>query len=40
MPRLISDLKERGYRFVTLTEYMSLVASKAASTPRPNQTRQ
>jgi len=40
MPRLISDLKERGYRFVTLTEYMSLVASQAASTPRRNQTRQ
>jgi peptidoglycan/xylan/chitin deacetylase (PgdA/CDA1 family) len=28
MPRLISDLKERGYRFVTLTEYMNLVAPK------------
>ena len=28
MPRLISDLKARGYRFVTLTEYMKLVGSK------------
>jgi hypothetical protein len=28
MPRLISDLKARGYRFVTLTEYMRLVESK------------
>jgi peptidoglycan/xylan/chitin deacetylase (PgdA/CDA1 family) len=28
MPRLISDLKARGYRFVTLTEYMSLVEPK------------
>lgn len=28
MPRLISDLKARGYRFVTLTEYMKLVDSK------------
>jgi peptidoglycan/xylan/chitin deacetylase (PgdA/CDA1 family) len=28
MPRLISDLKARGYRFVTLTEYMKLVVSK------------
>lgn len=28
MPRLISDLKARGYRFVTLTEYMKLVESK------------
>jgi peptidoglycan-N-acetylglucosamine deacetylase len=25
MPRLITDLKARGYRFVTLTEYMKLV---------------
>jgi peptidoglycan/xylan/chitin deacetylase (PgdA/CDA1 family) len=32
MPRLISDLKARGYRFVTLTEYMKLVESK------PNET--
>ena len=31
MPRLITDLKARGYRFVTLTEYMNLVASKAES---------
>jgi peptidoglycan-N-acetylglucosamine deacetylase len=29
MPQLITDLKARGYRFVTLTEYMSLVAVKA-----------
>jgi len=28
MPRLISDLKARGYRFVTLTEYMKLVGPK------------
>ena len=28
MPRLIGDLKARGYRFVTLTEYMKLVGSK------------
>jgi peptidoglycan-N-acetylglucosamine deacetylase len=28
MPKLISDLKARGYRFVTLTEYMKLVGSK------------
>lgn len=28
MPRLITDLKARGYRFVTLTEYMKLVGSK------------
>src|SRR3954468_10488460 len=28
MPRLITDLKARGYRFVTLTEYMKLVESK------------
>lgn len=32
MPRLINDLKARGYRFVTLTEYMSLVASKPGQT--------
>jgi peptidoglycan-N-acetylglucosamine deacetylase len=31
MPQLISDLKARGYRFVTLTEYMNLVASKVSS---------
>jgi len=30
MPQLITDLKARGYRFVTLTEYMSLVNVKAA----------
>ena len=29
MPRLISDLKARGYRFVTLTEYMKLVGPKS-----------
>jgi peptidoglycan/xylan/chitin deacetylase (PgdA/CDA1 family) len=28
MPGLITDLKARGYRFVTLTEYMRLVESK------------
>jgi peptidoglycan/xylan/chitin deacetylase (PgdA/CDA1 family) len=28
MPRLITDLKARGYRFVTLTEYMKLIGSK------------
>lgn len=28
MPRLIADLKARGYRFVTLAEYMKLVGSK------------
>lgn len=28
MPRLINNLKARGYRFVTLTEYMNRVASK------------
>jgi peptidoglycan/xylan/chitin deacetylase (PgdA/CDA1 family) len=28
MPRLINDLKARGYRFVTLTEYMKLVGAK------------
>lgn len=27
MPELISDLKARGYRFVTLSEYMRLVAA-------------
>ncbi|HLK06670.1 MAG TPA: polysaccharide deacetylase family protein [Candidatus Angelobacter sp.] len=32
MPKLISELKARGYRFVTLTEYMKLVESK------PNET--
>jgi len=29
MPRLITELKARGYRFVTLTEYMKLVESKS-----------
>jgi peptidoglycan/xylan/chitin deacetylase (PgdA/CDA1 family) len=28
MPRLINNLKTRGYRFVTLSEYMKLVASQ------------
>jgi peptidoglycan/xylan/chitin deacetylase (PgdA/CDA1 family) len=28
MPELIASLKARGYRFVTLTEYMRLVAAK------------
>ena len=28
MPELITNLKARGYRFVTLTEYMRLVAAK------------
>lgn len=32
MPRLIGDLKARGYRFVTLTEYMKLVESKPSET--------
>jgi peptidoglycan/xylan/chitin deacetylase (PgdA/CDA1 family) len=31
MPQLINDLKARGYRFVTLTEYMSLVTPKAVA---------
>lgn len=34
MPRLITELKARGYRFVTLTEYMKLVAAKPAMTSR------
>ncbi|MGB9121410.1 MAG: polysaccharide deacetylase family protein [Candidatus Angelobacter sp.] len=32
MPRLITELKARGYRFVTLTEYMKLVESKPGET--------
>jgi peptidoglycan-N-acetylglucosamine deacetylase len=32
MPRLIGDLKARGYRFVTLAEYMKLVESKPGET--------
>jgi peptidoglycan/xylan/chitin deacetylase (PgdA/CDA1 family) len=32
MPRLIGELKARGYRFVTLTEYMKLVESKPGET--------
>ena len=31
MPQLITTLKARGYRFVTLTEYMNLVAAKPKS---------
>ncbi|HET9183934.1 MAG TPA: polysaccharide deacetylase family protein [Candidatus Angelobacter sp.] len=31
MPRLITDLKARGYRFVTLSEYMKMVGSKPAN---------
>jgi peptidoglycan-N-acetylglucosamine deacetylase len=34
MPKLITDLKARGYRFVTLTEYMKLVESKRDETPK------
>lgn len=30
MPKLITELKARGYRFVTLTEYMKLVEQKTA----------
>lgn len=32
IPRLINDLKARGYRFVTVTEYMNLVAPKNVAT--------
>src|SRR5436305_11618572 len=32
MPKLITELKARGYRFVTLTEYMKLVESKQGET--------
>jgi peptidoglycan-N-acetylglucosamine deacetylase len=32
MPKLITELKARGYRFVTLTEYMKLVESKPSET--------
>jgi len=32
MPQLITELKARGYRFVTLTEYMKLVESKPGET--------
>jgi peptidoglycan/xylan/chitin deacetylase (PgdA/CDA1 family) len=28
MPELIANLKARGYRFVTLSEYMQLVGAK------------
>jgi len=34
MPKLIIELKARGYRFVTLTEYMKLVESKRDETPK------
>jgi peptidoglycan/xylan/chitin deacetylase (PgdA/CDA1 family) len=34
MPKLITDLKARGYRFVTLTEYMKLVELKHDETPK------
>jgi peptidoglycan-N-acetylglucosamine deacetylase len=42
MPRLINDLKARGYRFVTVTEYMKLFeskpgeAAKQTAVARPN----
>lgn len=32
MPRLITDLKARGYQFVTLSEYMKLVRTKSGET--------
>ena len=32
MPKLIGDLKARGYRFVTLSEYMKLVGAKKGET--------
>jgi peptidoglycan-N-acetylglucosamine deacetylase len=32
MPKLITDLKARGYRFVTLTDYMKMVESKSGET--------
>jgi peptidoglycan/xylan/chitin deacetylase (PgdA/CDA1 family) len=32
MPQLIADLKARGYRFVTLSEYMKLVQAKPGET--------
>lgn len=34
MPRLITELKARGYRFVTLTEYMKLVSTKPSEPVR------
>lgn len=34
MPRLITELKARGYRFVTLTEYMKLVETKPSEPVR------
>jgi peptidoglycan/xylan/chitin deacetylase (PgdA/CDA1 family) len=36
MPRLITELKARGYRFVTLTEYMKLVEPKPGETLKQN----
>jgi len=35
MPELISNLKARGYRFVTLTQYMRLVAAESAQKTAP-----
>lgn len=32
MPRLIADLKARGYRFVTLSEYMKAMGAKSGET--------
>ncbi len=34
MPELINDLKTRGYRFVTLSEYMRLVGSEPRPAPK------
>jgi peptidoglycan/xylan/chitin deacetylase (PgdA/CDA1 family) len=34
MPKLITELKARGYRFVTLAEYMKLVEAKHNETPK------
>jgi hypothetical protein len=31
MPELITELKGRGYRFVTLSEYMQLVGAKQST---------
>jgi len=33
MPQIISELKARGYRFVTLSEYMQLVAPEQERAP-------
>lgn len=40
MPKLISDLKGKGYRFVTLSEYMKLVGSKPEPVKQAAVTRQ